>query len=65
MRAITERRQVVVPDARVDPHFHSFRNVTGDPHIRFYAGSPLVDEDGYALGALCVIDDRPGLLEET
>ncbi|WP_327004040.1 GAF domain-containing sensor histidine kinase [Dactylosporangium sp. NBC_01737] len=59
-RTITDRRQLVVPDARTDPHFHSYRNVTGDPHIRFYAGSPLVDEDGHALGALCVIDDRPG-----
>ncbi|MEV0562273.1 GAF domain-containing sensor histidine kinase [Dactylosporangium sp. NPDC050588] len=57
---LPERRQLVVPDARLDPHFRTYPNVTGDPHIRFYAGSPLVDEDGHALGALCVIDDRPG-----
>lgn len=59
-RAVADRRQLVVPDARVDPHFGTYDNVTGDPHIRFYAGSPLIDEDGHALGALCVIDDRPG-----
>ena len=57
---LAERRQLVVPDARVDPHFHTYPNVSGEPHIRFYAGSPLIDEDGHALGALCVIDDRPG-----
>ncbi|MET7418816.1 GAF domain-containing sensor histidine kinase [Dactylosporangium sp. NPDC005555] len=54
------RRQLVVPDASVHPHFHTYSNVTGEPHVRFYAGSPLVDEDGHALGALCVVDDRPG-----
>src|SRR5689334_18853758 len=52
-------RQLVVPDAREHPIFRDYGNVTGDPHIRFYAGAPLVDEDGYALGAVCVIDDRP------
>jgi signal transduction histidine kinase len=59
-RVVADRRQLVVPDASVHAHFHSYSNVVGDPHIRFYAGSPLVDEDGHALGALCVIDDRPG-----
>jgi signal transduction histidine kinase len=59
-RTVADRRQLVVPDARADERFSRYRNVTGDPHIRFYAGSPLVDEDGHALGALCVIDDRPG-----
>ncbi|MEV6929066.1 GAF domain-containing sensor histidine kinase [Dactylosporangium sp. NPDC051485] len=57
---IPARRQLVVPDARADAHFRSYANVTGEPHVRFYAGSPLIDDDGHVLGAMCVIDDRPG-----
>ncbi|MER7008247.1 GAF domain-containing sensor histidine kinase [Dactylosporangium sp. NPDC000555] len=57
---IPDRRPLVVPDARTDGRFRSYANVTADPHIRFYAGAPLIDDDGFALGAMCVIDDRPG-----
>lgn len=48
-----------VPDTRADERFSDNRFVTGEQGIRFYAGSPLIDEDGYRLGALCVVDFVP------
>jgi GAF domain-containing protein len=50
---------LIVPDAEQDPRFHDFESVRADPFVRFYAGIPLLDRDGFALGALCVADTVP------
>lgn len=49
----------IIADATRDPRFAESPLVTGDPHIRFYAGFPLVNPEGYALGALCAADRVP------
>jgi signal transduction histidine kinase/DNA-binding response OmpR family regulator len=56
---LTPERLMVVPDTRADPRFSGNPLVTADPWVRFYAGVPLVDAAGHALGTLCVLDRVP------
>jgi adenylate cyclase len=50
---------LVVPDMTQDPRFDRVGVVVGDPHCRFYCGVPLITDEGYALGTLCVMDFEP------
>ena len=60
--ALHERDLFIVPDATRDKRFAQNPMVTGQPRIRFYAGAPLVNSEGAALGTLCVIDHVPRTL---
>ncbi|NJM26657.1 MAG: GAF domain-containing protein, partial [Bacteroidia bacterium] len=56
---IEQEAVLVVPDMRLDARFKNIPMVTGDTKVRFYAGAPLITDEGYALGALCVMDTKP------
>ena len=49
----------MVKNAALDDRFADNPLVTGGPNVTFYAGVPLVNENGNALGTLCVIDNKP------
>lgn len=57
--AIRSDDPLIVNDASRHPHFADNPLVTGAPHIRFYAGAPLVADSGARLGTLCIIDHEP------
>jgi len=56
---IRQDQPLVIEDTRTDPRFAANPLVTHDPGIRFYAGAPLILEDGVRIGSLCVIDLEP------
>lgn len=62
--AVAANEGMEVPDALMDPRFADNPLVTGDPHIRFYAGEILRGPDGHALGTLCVLDTKPRRLSQ-
>ncbi len=57
--AIRSEHLFEITDARKDERFAQNPLVTGDSHLRFYAGVPLITSEGAALGTLCVLDRRP------
>ncbi|MEH1827025.1 MAG: response regulator [Nostoc sp.] len=57
--AIMQPEIFVVPNATEDERFATNPFVTSDANVRFYAGVPLTNPEGYALGTLCVVDHVP------
>ena len=56
--ALYEHDSLVVPDATADPRFACYPQVV-EGGVRFYAGVPLITDEGLPLGVLCVLDTRP------
>ena len=58
-KAIQSKNILIISDTLLDPVFANNPMVIGKPHIRFYAGVPLISPQGYALGVLAVKDFKP------
>lgn len=50
---------LVLRNAGDDERFHDHPMVAGEPHVRFYAGAPLITPNGQRVGSLCVADIKP------
>lgn len=61
---LTPDQPLIVPDAKADARFMNNPLVCEAPHIRFYAGEPLLTADHQPLGTLCVLDTEPRELNE-
>lgn len=61
---VSQDRTVIVEDASTTDLFADNPFVTGDPHLRFYAGHPLHAPGGEPVGTLCVLDTEPHTFTE-
>ncbi|WDF45556.1 ATP-binding protein [Chryseobacterium sp. KACC 21268] len=57
--AVLDKEVTVFEDALKEPCLMANPNVTGDFGLRFYAGAPLITHDGFLIGTLCIIDQKP------
>ena len=57
--AILSDTPLIVLDAEQDSRFAGNALVCDEPGIRFYAGAPLIDREGFRLGTVCAIDFQP------
>ena len=56
---VAQPGMMVVPDTLLDDRFADNPQVVGPPHLRFYAGHPLMMADSHCIGAFCIADIRP------
>ena len=61
---ILQRDPLIINDALQDHRFADNPMVTGEPHLRFYAGFPLLTANGFVVGSLCVISRQPHQLDQ-
>jgi signal transduction histidine kinase/CheY-like chemotaxis protein len=56
---INQREPLIIENMQLDSRFSDHPSVVGPPNVTFYAGVPLRSSEGYAIGSLCVIDQKP------
>lgn len=61
---ILGKNTLEVYDATVDDRFNHLPGINNEGGVRFYAGHPIIDQNGYALGTFCIMDSRPRKLDE-
>ncbi len=57
--AVLTEAPLIVPDTRQDDRFVCNPFVQAESGVRFYAGAPLISQDGFNLGTLCLLDSQP------
>lgn len=62
---IKQDHPFIVEDATLDPLFRDNPLVIGPPYIHFYAGIPLITSDGYRIGSLAVMDQKPRRINQS
>jgi GAF domain-containing protein len=55
--AVLADEPLIIPDTQKDDRFACNPFVQSEPGVRFYAGAPLISQDGFSLGTLCVLDE--------
>ena len=60
---IYNREPMIVTDTFRDPRFADNPFVIKEPRIRFYAGYPLILDNGSCIGTLCLLDTRPRTMD--
>jgi len=62
--ALLSKEPTIINDLENDLVFSEHPIVIEEPHIRFYAGFPLISKRGNVLGTLCLMDFEPRLIDE-
>ena len=63
--AILDHQPTVFENALKEPCLLANPLVAGEFGLRFYAGAPITNEEGYHLGTVCVVDKKPRVFSQS
>lgn len=61
---IMNDKTLIINDTKEHECIKNVGMVANPPHIRFYAGVPLISSEGFAIGTLCALDTKPNSLND-